>query len=69
MMLKGRVTAKTVMLYERLTDGTKREVGSVTVAAEQVVIAKVSQYADLRDAAGTTFATLTWPSKYEVREL
>lgn len=55
--------------YKVLEDKTEQRVAVITLNAAEVKPVLVSQYIDLRQPGGETFATLTFPSWVKVRKL
>lgn len=52
-------------------DGKKEEdlLGALTLSAEKIQVVPISQYIDLRNQKGETFATVTWPSTVKIRKV
>lgn len=63
------VQREAYIFYREFEDKTEQELGVFTVTAAKVKAVFVSQFIDLRDAKGDTFATITFPSWVKVRKM
>lgn len=66
-MSAAKPVSKTLVFIDRQATHEKEYVAVVTVNAARIV--QVSNYADLKDKDGQTICTVTWPSRYIVKEI
>lgn len=59
---------ETWIFYSEDVRGNKYDLGALTLDASKITVVPISQYIDLRDGKGETFATITWPSATKVRK-
>lgn len=66
-MSESKPVVKTLVFDDPAAPGEDKNVAVATLSAMKLVVR--GNYADLRDAQDKTVATLTWPTKYKVREI
>lgn len=66
-MSNAKPATRALMFYDPKGADPEKCLATVNVTAAKTVL--VSNFLDLRDANNATVVTVTWPSKYRVKEV